>query len=396
MTALPRVAFVYDHLHPYTSGGAERYYAALAAELARNQPVTHLTRAYWDGEPPRRGDGVELIGLTRARPEPAGLVGRSLLKLRFARALFSHLLRHGGRYGVVHCCSFPQGALAAAALGLLPHRRTRLVGDWHEVLSRRDWRSRLCVAGGELGRLVQRLSLRAGDAAVTFSRLHAGRLTAAGRADVRVLAEFPPQGRLPERAGPEGREPLVVFAGRLVPQKRAHLLPQVVAELRRSDPSWRGVVFGEGPEAARIAAVAAERGVADGVGLAGLVPWEELSAAMLRARALLLPSMREGFGLVVLEAAAHGLPSVLTADEDNAATELVAEGENGRLCPADPAALAAAVLELAADHDVHRRARAWFDERRERFSVERAAAELRELHASLRRDRRGAAPPRLR
>ena len=44
---------------------------------------------------------------------------------------------------------------------------------------------------------------------------------------------------------------------------------------------------------------------------------------------LVLPSRREGYGLVVIEAAAHGTPSVVVADPDNAAVELVTEGVNG-------------------------------------------------------------------
>ena len=50
---------------------------------------------------------------------------------------------------------------------------------------------------------------------------------------------------------------------------------------------------------------------------------------MRRALCLLLTSRREGYGLVVVEAASHGTPSVVVAGEDNAATELIEEGVNG-------------------------------------------------------------------
>ena len=372
-----RVAFVYDHLHPHTVGGAERYYAALAAELAREVPVSYLTRAYPSGP-----EGVELVALAPAGPEPPGFVRRNLRKLRFCLALAWHLARHGGRYGVVHCCSFPQIAVLAARLGLLPHRRTLLVADWHEVLSREDWRGRLGRVG-EAGRLVQRLAVRSGDAAVTFSRMHEGRLRAEGRrGGIAVLREFLPEGRPPARVDGE-REPLVVFAGRLVPQKRAHLVPAVVAELRRHDPAWRGVVFGDGPERSRVERAAAELG--DGaVRVAGFAAWEDVAGTLLRARALVLPTAREGFGLAVLEAAAHGCPSVLVAEPDNAAVELLASGEAGVVCPdAEPATLATAVLGL--DAEAPARARAWFD--RGDFSAASTAAELRALHERLRRER---------
>lgn len=374
MTA-ERVAFVYDHLHPHTIGGAERYYAALAAEMARDQPVSYLTRAYPSGPP-----GVELVPLAPAGPEPSGFARRNLRKLRFCAALAWHLARHGGRYGVVHCCSFPQIAVLAARLGLVLHPGTPLVADWHEVLSRADWRGRLGRVG-EAGRLVQRLAARSGAAAVTFSRMHEARLRAEGRrGDVGVVREFVPEGRLPERVDTE-REPLVVFSGRLVPQKRAHLVPAVVAELRRSDPAWRGVIFGDGPERPRVEQAAAAAGPG-AVRVAGFAEWDEIAAALLRARALVLPTTREGFGLAVLEAAAHGCPSVLVREPDNAAVELLASGEAGVVCAdAEPSTLAAAVLALGPN--THGRARAWFD--RGGFSAAATAAELRALHGRLRR-----------
>lgn len=364
-----RVAFVYDHLWPHTIGGAERWYAAIAARLAEEgEAVTLVSRSFPDmaaTAPP----GVEVVGLGRG--------GR----LRFPAALAWHLLRHGRRYAVVHVCSFPSGlSILAARLGLLPHRRTTLVGDWHEVLSPADWRARRGRLAGLAGRLVQRAATRAGDAVVTFSRLHAGRLRRAAT----IVPEFPPLERLPAVADAEGREPLVLFAGRLVPQKRAHLLPAVVAELRRHDPAWRGVVYGDGPERARVED-AARRLAPGAVEVAGFASDEELSQAMLRARALVLPTVREGFGLVVIEAAAHGLPAVLVDEPDNAAVELLASGEAGIVCPdAEPATLAAAVLRLAADPGAHRRARAWFDAVRDRHSPATAAATLRDLHARLR------------
>jgi len=60
---------------------------------------------------------------------------------------------------------------------------------------------------------------------------------------------------------------------------------------------------------------------------------------------LVNPSAREGFGLVVAEAASRGTPSVVVAGEDNAAAELVVEGENGFVAASvTPAALGGANL----------------------------------------------------
>lgn len=368
-----RVALVYDHVYPWSVGGAERWYWALGRALSAGRPVSRLGPRAWDGERRREHDGTELVGVCRGAG-PAR-------KLRFAFGLWRHLLVHGGRYAVVHCACFPSAALVAARLGLLPHRRTRLVGDWHEVLPRSDWRRRRGRTG-DLAFLVQRIALRAGDGLVAFSRLHAGRLrSVAGGRVVRVIPEFVPE-EPAVRAEPQ-RERLVVFVGRLVAEKRPELAVEVVDELRReAGEDWRGLVFGRGPEEKPLRGLIADRGLGDAVRLAGFVPWEELSDAYARASALVLPSFREGFGLAVLEAAAHGLPSVLVAGEDNAAVELIEPGVNGSVCGApEPAELAAAVRSLT---DAHDSTLEWYERASARHSAPAAVSELEALWAELR------------
>ena len=62
---------------------------------------------------------------------------------------------------------------------------------------------------------------------------------------------------------------------------------------------------------------------------------------------MVLPSSREGYGLIVVEAASMGVPSVVVAGPDNAAVELIEPGQNGFVADsASPADLAAAVLAV--------------------------------------------------
>jgi glycosyltransferase involved in cell wall biosynthesis len=84
-----------------------------------------------------------------------------------------------------------------------------------------------------------------------------------------------------------------------------------------------------------------------------------------------LPSRREGYGLVVVEAASRGTPSVVAADPDSAATELIAEGENGYVAASgDPADLAAAIIRVVdAGEPLRERTRAWFATNARRLSL---------------------------
>jgi glycosyltransferase involved in cell wall biosynthesis len=378
MERADRIAFVFDRVYPAGVGGAERFYWTLARAAARSRPVSYISAPPPAGrDPAGEWKGVELVGVG-ARAPRQGLIWP---KAAFALGLFWHLLRHGSRYRVVHCCCFPHVAVIAAQLGLLPHRRTGLLIDWFELLPLDTWRRRRGWLGF-VGYALQALAVRAGDGAITFSRLHQARLRRV-RADTELLPAFLPDGSAPAAATAE-RHNRIVFAGRLVDEKRAELVPLVLRELRRRDDSWQAVIFGDGPSADAIRDAAARAGVDGALELRGFADWRELSDALSTSRALVFPSAREGFGLVVVEAAAHGLPSVLVAGPDNAATELIEPGRNGLVCAGpDPTEIAEAVLSLAGEEDIHARTRDWFQDASRRLSVAATLDGLDVLHGRI-------------
>ena len=107
------------------------------------------------------------------------------------------------------------------------------------------------------------------------------------------------------------------------------------------------MIFGDGPQRGEVLALIARARAGRRRARPGLRRAPSLEAALARALCMVLPSRREGYGLVVVEAAARGVPSVVVADPDNAATELVDEGENGFVAPsAAPEDLAAAILRV--------------------------------------------------
>jgi glycosyltransferase involved in cell wall biosynthesis len=339
-----RVCVVYDCLFPYTVGGAERWYRNVAQRLAaEGHEVTYLTLRQWPRSERGEVPGVKVVaaGPRLALYNRAGQ-RRIAPPLVFGVGVFLHLLRHGGSYDVVHTASFPYFSLLAAAL-LRRRGRYRIVVDWHELWSAAYWREYLGGVGGRIGLAVQQRCVRVRQHAFCFAELTAGRLRAAGlRGDVEVLRgqfsgpETPPV--------PVPSEPLVVFAGRHIPEKRA---PAVVAAVARTD--LRARILGDGPEYEDVKAAIARLGVADRVEAPGFVPTEEVERDFGRALCLLLPSRREGYGLVVVEAASMGTPSVLVRDPDNAATEFIEEGVNGFLADsAEPEALAAALEKVRA------------------------------------------------
>ena len=87
---------------------------------------------------------------------------------------------------------------------------------------------------------------------------------------------------------------------------------------------------------------------------------------------LLAPSIREGYGLVVVEAAARGTPSIVVAGPDNAAIEMIEEGVNGFVCESsDPEAIAEAIVRVHEGGPALRESTArWYAEHEHELSLE--------------------------
>jgi glycosyltransferase involved in cell wall biosynthesis len=367
-----RICLVYDCLFPYTVGGAERWYRNLAERLVEEgHEVTYLTLRQWE-----RGEQLDVdprVRVVAAGPRMGLYTGgrrRILPPLVFGAGVFWHLLRHGRRYDVVHTCAFPYFSLLAAAL-VRPLARYGLVADWFEVWSRDYWRSYLGGIGGRIGELVQRLCALAPQRAFCFSELHAERLREEGlRGTVTVLRGL--YAGSTEPPVPREAEPLVLFAARLIPEKRVTVGVAAVALASRRVPSLRGVFYGDGPEREALLDTIAELGTESFISAPGFVDGDAVEADMRRALCVLLPSEREGYGMVVVEASALATPVVVARAPDNAAVELVRDGVNGVVAPgADPDALADAIVHVhEAGMGMRESTARWFAENAEQLSLE--------------------------
>jgi len=105
-------------------------------------------------------------------------------------------------------------------------------------------------------------------------------------------------------------EPRVVVLGRVVPHKRVEHALEVVRRLADRHPSLRLRVVGDGWWSDRVRERAQELGVTDRVDLLGHVDDATKHAELAQAWVALAPSIKEGWGLCVVEAASHGTPTV--------------------------------------------------------------------------------------
>lgn len=134
---------------------------------------------------------------------------------------------------------------------------------------------------------------------------------------------------------------VVLAVGRLSAEKGMGDLVAAFAQMTRRDA--RLVIAGDGPERGRLERQAQELGLAERVRFLGQVA--DPTALYRTARVLAVPSRTEAFGMVVVEALAHGLPIVAT--DCSGPSEILEGGKYGRMVPIGDTAAMAAALDAA-------------------------------------------------
>jgi glycosyltransferase involved in cell wall biosynthesis len=158
----------------------------------------------------------------------------------------------------------------------------------------------------------------------------------------------------PRAPGSAGGSLALLSVGSIIPRKAYDLLLRALAPLR--DRDWRLTIAGatdRSPEAlAALRAALEETGLGERVVLTGPVDQEQLGKLYAAADAFLMPSLYEGYGMVLAEAMARGLPIVCTTG--GAAAETVPDAAAIKVAPGNVPALTAAVARLIDDAALRR------------------------------------------
>jgi glycosyltransferase involved in cell wall biosynthesis len=249
-----------------------------------------------------------------------------------------------------------QGAIAWSRLRNVPYV---LVVESHDEGPRPGWRRTVKktvvppVVRNASGVLVTgtlaRNSMVARGASAERVRIFANTVDVdAFAADAERLAPSRPELRASLGAGLD--DVIVLTVARLAPEKGLDVLVRAVAGA--GDERLLLVLAGDGPEREALRRLAEEVGTR--LVLLGDVEWQRIVELYVAADVFALLSQREPWAVVVNEAAACGLPLVLS-DRVGAAHDLLRDGENGFLVPAgDVAAAVAALRTLAADPELRR------------------------------------------
>jgi glycosyltransferase involved in cell wall biosynthesis len=384
-----RIAIVYDCLFPYTVGGGERWYNQLVEGLVEaNAEVTYLTRRQWDEAPDI--PGVRVVAVSGRTKLYDGRGKRRLLPtISFGLGLLVWMSRHRRAFDVVQLASFPFWSVLAVRIALVG-TGTRVVVDWFEIWSLKFWRSYAGAAVGTIGYLVQRLCLSLSPRIIVLSPSNADRLRALGRTDPPlVLAGFLPSsdrfGRGNDESVPD-YPPYVLFAGRHIQDKGVDLLPEAFAIAHQTIPELRFVIAGDGPLRGSVKRGCEDRGLEKVVDMPGFVSPEELERLMTRASCVVVPSRREGYGYIPVEAMGEGVPVITAGFDENLAVNNIEPGRNGFVAdPPTPQHIADRILEVLAGGEALRRTTLdWYEEHATTRTAEHSVSQMIQAHADWR------------
>jgi len=302
-------------------------------------------------ELPGPGGRTAAVALRDRESHPAGLPagvdlvpgrsGRLATVLAFIRLLVA---RRPSVIVYTHVLVAPLGVVARV---LQPRARQVLLVHGIEVWDRP-------------GRLTRWVVRHAVDQVVAVSRYTAARMAAGYGLDEQAIRILPlavdpiEHAVAPDRSPDDG--PTIVSVSRLAKGDAYKNIDKVILAmpaLLEEFPDLRYAILGDGDWRPELEALARDTGVAAHVDFAGRVSDADRDALYDCSDILVLPSTREGFGLVFLEAWQHTLPAI--GATEGASAEVIEDGVNGLCIEPTPPAIAAAVGSLLRDPDRRRR-----------------------------------------
>jgi glycosyltransferase involved in cell wall biosynthesis len=214
-------------------------------------------------------------------------------------------------------------------------------GLWHEALRLKDW-TEYMGKGGMKAFAIERATTKMPDCIIAVSNHTVQSLAANHGRDKRVRLITPGVDMaFLDSIQPAAGRCDILFAGRLVKDKNVDKLIEAVYLLRKTRPAVQCRIIGGGIEKERLQKLITKKKIQENVQLLGVLPnAQDVYAYMKKCTVFCLPSVREGFGMVALEALACGAPVVTVDSPANNSRYLIREGKNGSIVQTTPEALA--------------------------------------------------------
>lgn len=338
-----KIVFVSDSIYPYMKGGKEKRLHEITKHLADMGHEVHIYTMHWWNDPAKTitEHGVHLHAISKYHQMYNGDHRTIKEGIFFGFACLRLFKVSFDVLDVDHMPFFP--IFSSWIVCVL--RRKKMHATWHEVLSYREWIAYMGIIG-IIAAVIERISVQL-PYKITAASIHTQSMLTRvhGRRRRIETVESGIDTFLINEVAPKTEDCDVLFVGRLVKDKNVDKLIEAIANIKKTRPKVKCVIIGQGPERQRLDNKIRRMKLRKHITILDPLPnAADVYGYMKAAKVFCSPSVREGFGIVTLEALGCGVPVVTIDSAQNAARHLVEEGKNGSIVPLDAEDIAAAVL----------------------------------------------------
>jgi len=246
-------------------------------------------------------------------------------------------------FDVIDCQGFPFFSSFTAKLHELLGK-SHMIITLHEVWG--DYWYDYLGKTGFFGKLVERSMLGLTDQFITVSKKTEIDLQKIKKTENSTVIPNGIDYDMIQKIEPNSNFSDILFVGRLIKEKNVETLIRSLPIVKENYPNINCMIVGDGPERNLLEKLVDNLDLSGNVHFHGFMNnYDEIIGSMKSTKVFVLPSIREGFGMVVIEANACGVPVVVVNHPMNAAKDLVVDGVNGYIVEPEPDVMALKIIK---------------------------------------------------
>jgi glycosyltransferase involved in cell wall biosynthesis len=334
-----KIAFISDAVYPYHIGGKETRLFDLTTRLAKKGHDVHIySMKWWNGPKTIKENGVYLHGICKQYPLYKGKSRSIKQGVMFGLACFKLLKEDFDVIDADHMVYFHLFPVKLACM----LKGKKMVVTWNEVWGKEYWKNYMGNKG-LIGYWMEKMSSKLPNKIISISNHTTNNLIKSLGVSGKKITTLDIGIDLDkiQKIVPSKEKIDVTFAGRFLSHKNINLLIQAVKIISKKNPKIKVTIVGDGPERENLEKLVMDLKLEKNIGFTGFLEnIDDVTKLIKSSKVFVLPSSREGFGIVVIQANACGVPVVTINHKDNASKDLIVSGKNGFVCDFDEKCLA--------------------------------------------------------
>lgn len=371
---------VTSYFYPFPSGSANRFYE-VARRLSRKHEVhVYTTHCSIQGREEYL-EGVQVHRYGRIEPSQSLEKGVTVANLRFSLDTLKRMRcdMAGRRFDIVDC-NITSKFLPLTSFLACRFFRIPLIETWHEVWYTQNFgRHSPFLAPSAI--MAEYTMPKLADFCIAVSNTTGERLSRLLRVPSRKVVVIPNGVDLAgfRDVRVRKRRRRIVYVGRLESHKQVGLLVRAFKDLRSTFSDSELFIVGDGSQRRYLMKLASDLDLKE-VHFLGIVPRLDLIRLMKSSATLVLPSLFEGHGIVLLEAMAAGTPPIAVLSPGSGVKDIVKHESNGLLAQPTVEEIEKAIFALLTNKSLYRKVRENGLKFVERYDWDNMAAKTLELY----------------